>query len=154
MNDNCKFAISYSRPNVFHFEVKDDCTVCAICKSEGLPLICSCRKIWEIDEETSFVKVYHHGLHNCTAVPIVQPLADKFESKFTENPKISPLQAGNEIIVEALEEEVPYDELINIVNGVIGKGKISYIKKKVLDSNRPYGHSFEAVARFKTGKLS
>ena len=101
---------------------------------------CDARKIWEFDDETNELTVYHYGLHSC--VPKHQQsetVKEKVESIFQQFPKMKPSQVSSKVICEAIEKG-NWDEVNNIASDVANLQTIANIKKKTLRELQPNGH--------------
>ena len=99
-NSKCGFYSAYGKRNVYHFQKKEK-MICKVCDEEATKVDCHCKKIWELDDDKLTVTVYHYGEHKCTAKKPSQLDEDKLREKFN-NKNITPSQAANEIITDAL----------------------------------------------------
>ena len=65
--------------NTVQFNKTGDCRVCGY---KGTQLKCSAMKLWEFDDETGKLTVYHEGNHTCTARRGRNEISEKLNEKF------------------------------------------------------------------------
>ena len=132
INKDCNFAKTYrkedGRPkdNTFHFSRKNDVYHCKICGYKADNIVCRCKKMWEFEEDSRILKVYHYGTHNCTPKPFVCVNEDILRNKFNNNSKTTPQQAANAVLVDCVEDNanIPTNEFNEIVDSLLDKQKI------------------------------
>ena len=67
VNDECPFRLTYNRSSCHHFlNKKDEEVKCKICEYNCTRVQCVCCKIWEFDDDTRSVHIYHYGDHKCS----------------------------------------------------------------------------------------
>ena len=147
-NDNCNFLQEYGRPNNTQFSRNGKCKVCGM---EGPLVPCEARKVWEFDDATCKVRVYHTGDHSCPVLctQSVGKNGGVVEEFFRNNPTEKPRRAVNTIITDAIKEGKSWDEVEKLTDSLLDVSKIKNMKQKVSKNLNPSGHSFEAVAKFK-----
>ncbi|KAK3731359.1 hypothetical protein QZH41_007160 [Actinostola sp. cb2023] len=104
-NTHCDFLREYDRPNRHHFHKKGKDMKCDHCHVAGKFVQCTARKIWEFDDATEKVTIFHYGVHSCIPTPKRNKDADrKIEEAFRKNPKLKPGQMSVGCVVEAISE--------------------------------------------------
>ena len=158
-NKDCKFFRTFQRENSFYVKHvpnsdpgKSSQCICTKCEKPCEQLRCSCTKVWEFDDSSITVTVFHDGKHECIARRITSTKTDetKLRDIFKTNSKTTPLQAGRGIIIDALDDpNLTADELFEIVDSAIDTSHIKYVKQKTRAESRPFGHSYEAVGQYR-----
>ena len=147
-NDKCSYATEYGISNRHHFKGKD--YNCKHCKRPAIPVPCEARKIWEFDDSSKTVVVYHYGEHNCIPKENHKKLSDdNIIEEFKKNPKLRPCQVASKAIVEAMSEGKDWQEIDSIVDTVADESHTKNLKKKAVREMNPFGHSFEAIGILK-----
>ena len=154
-NSTCAFMNTYQKQNKFHFKKKCDdnrATVfnCIVCGENGTKIDCECQKIWEFNDESLTVNIYHYGYHNCSAIPILPSSEHQFKKSFS-NSNVSPQEAANGILFNSIDNnDVTEQELNNLIDSTLDQQRLRNLKKKCRSEQRPHGHSFEAVSYLKS----
>eukprot|EP00111_Clytia_hemisphaerica_P016492 TCONS_00048875-protein len=144
-NDNCLFYRYYNKPNKLHF--KKQSKTCKICGTIGEFVECKAVKVWEFDDAELIVVIKHNGNHTCEAKK-KQEVPDVVYEKFSNNPKASATQVSEDIIIDAIDRNEPWEEIYKLVDSTLCKENLYYAKKKA--TSDPHGQSFEAVAILKS----
>lgn len=74
---------------------------------------------------------------------------DDVASKFKAVKKLGPKAHTSSQIIQAVEEGKDLDDVLSLASD-LAPGKINQIKEKVKQSMNPSGHSFDAIAKYKT----
>ena len=147
-NDNCNILQEYGPPNNTQFSKNGKCKVCGM---DGAYVPCEGRKVWEFDDVTCKVRVYHTGNHSCPVLctELVGKNACVIEEYFRKNPTEKPRKAVNTVITDAIKEGKSWDEVERLTDSLLDVSKVKNKKQKVSQNLNPRGHSFEAVGKFK-----
>jgi len=147
LNENCSYLAEFQTHNRHHF--RND--KCKHCKNSAFQVHCEARKIWEFEDSTSTVAVYHHGNHSCSIKPV--SANDSFKQttidSFKRNPNLKPSQIPLCAVTRALDEGESWDKIDQLSESYADIQKIRNLKKKATNELNPYGQSLEAVAIFK-----
>jgi hypothetical protein len=64
-NDNCSFKKQYGIANKVQFQTVNGLSVCFTCGSVPERVSCPAVKIWEHENNSKYVTVFHDGMHTC-----------------------------------------------------------------------------------------
>ena len=79
---------------------------CKYCNMPAEIVICHARKVWEFDDESGTVTIYHHGNHSCSVKPERHhDLQRKIIDQFKENTKLLPCQVASQNIIKAIQDD-------------------------------------------------
>ena len=74
---------------------------------------------------------YHTGSHACEPKKTAEFNEEGLKKKFETNPKTTPRQAADDIIVNVLvNEDMLWEDVHNVVDSVIEEERMKYCKKK------------------------
>ena len=123
---------------------------CDHCHVAGKFVQCTARKIWEFDDATEKVTIFHYGVHSCIPTPKRNKDAyRKIEEAFRKNPKLKPKQMSVGSVVEAISEGRNWEEIDDISNNLLNEQHTRNLKKKAVSEANPHGHCFEALGILK-----
>ena len=157
INDDYPYLSQYSKRNRVQFQFQCGENICHSCGAPAVNIPCPASKVWEFNDNSSTVVVYHHGVHTC--IPnahrgVSKETYDDAASKFKAVKKLGPKAYASSQVIQAVEEGKSIDEVLDLAVELAPE-KISRIKEKVKKSMNPSGHSFDAIAKYKatTDKL-
>ena len=131
VNENCAFLKYYGKQNRLQFNPANQAY--NVCGQEGDYKACPAIKIWECDDDSCYVKVFHNGYYTCEA---------RKPFKYTEevNEKLSQdsctvTRATEDAIIDCLKEDEPWENVFIIADSTLEREKLYYAKKKAKAEN-------------------
>ena len=143
-NFDCQYFKQFSNQNQIKF---DKYKVCSICGAIGTPVECTARKYIATNGNTAHI--YHYGKHTCVANIKGERPVDLVAQSIKVNPDIKPSAIQGNIILAAMRDRKPWQEIEKTVKRVTNKKIISNEKIKQRRSMQPQGNGFKAVAEYK-----
>ena len=151
VNENCAFLKYYGKQNRLPFNPANQ--ACSVCGQEGDYNACPAIKIWEFDDDSCYVKVFHNGYHTCEARKFFKH-TEEVNEKLNQG-SCTVIRATEDAITDCLKEEEPsWENAFTIADPTLEREKLCYAKKKAKAESQQYGHSLEAVAALRSKLLS
>lgn len=126
-NKDCAFLKFYGKQNKLQFDVKEKS--CNVCGLKGVYIECEASKIWEFEDDTETVTVYHTGFHTCAArKPFVQ--TEEVNQRLSQN-GVTVTRSTEDAIIDGIKaDETSWEEVHRIADSTLDREKLYYTKKK------------------------
>jgi hypothetical protein len=126
-------------------------TVCFTCSVAGVRRDCSAVKIWEFEEGTGIVTVYHNGEHTCFAKRFCHSSTRKaLKDAIRAHPNLAPSGIVDaEMVAVMSHDDFGWGEVTKIASDFGNLKQVQNIKSAVKRDNNPIGENFEALGVYR-----